>query len=445
MAFDDTAGMLANALDLPDSTEEFAAGGWLAQLEATDADLAGAKPRRLSSALVRERNKLAAMVDQGVIQGYFNPLLDQMAEDIAWKDDGRTPLWAAIYDYMRANTKSFKERDLTFGSTTFSGTGTGTLIILSADEQGHEMQGVFADAYALTCTKDGRETRFSGNEQFTLAGTPAAVDGLDLGGVGPLGTLRPLTPSPSDTRNVVTNAMFQQREFSTGVTISTLTGWTITGSGDLTADTTNLYWSSANPLQGVSTYNSLNFANNKKIAQDITNDARKSLVADRPYVMAVILRRNDTADGNAVLTFGNQSRTVAMSSLTDDQWAVLLVPASTGANNWFLNVNQNDMTVSIEQTSNTTGSFSVAGVIFAPMQRMGYLAGTSAWGGRGCMGHYHALIAAKAGASGFTPFVKGDNWTWTYSEANRPTVQYWAARSGYGYFRHASSPSTADV
>lgn len=445
MAFDDTAGMLANALDLPDSTEEFAAGGWLSQLEATYADLAGAKPRKLTSALSRERAKLAAMVDQATVRGYFDPILAQMAEDVAWKDDGKTPLWAAVYDYMRANSKSFKERDLTFGSASFSGTGTGTLIILSADEQGHEMQGVFADAYALTCVDDGRTTRFSGNERFTLAGTPAAIDGLDLGGVGALGQLRPLTPSPSDTRNLVTNAMFQQRQFSTGVTIGSLTGWEITGSGDLTADTTNLYWSATNPLQGVSTYNSLNFANNKKISQDVVQDARRSFLPDQPYVMAVILRRNSSCDGNAVLDFGAQTRTVDMTTLTNNEWAVLLVPASTGANNWFLNVNQNSLVVSIEQTSNTTGSFSVAGVIFAPMQRMGYLAGTSAWGGRGCMGHYHALIAAKAGAAAFTPFVKGDNWTWTYSEANRPTVQYWAARSGYGYFRHASSPSTADV
>lgn len=452
MAFDDTMGMVANSVALLNDTEVFAATastGFLAQLETSEADLAGSKQRKAAGHFRAQRRRLSQMVEVSAARGHFDALIAAAMDDIAYQPNRGTPPWAALYDHMRTNSKSFESRTFSLESSgpTFTGTGTGTLYRISVDEQNHQLQAWFGDDYLLECVKDGRGTRYAGNELFELSGTPRTEDGLnfDAGGVGYLGQMTPIRPE-GDQRNLVANGMFTQSTDTANV-VDSLTNWAITtGGGTLELDTSNLYWSSSNPLPGVSTYNSLKFVGNDTITQDLVVDARKTFDLNAPYLCAVIVRRNDSCDGTFTFTVGQESEAVTVSSgMTNSQWNVVLANGSTDSDAWFLNLNQNSMTVSLQLASRTTGSLSVAGVVVAKMQRMGYLADQSSWGGRGCQGHYFAIGAWKAGAGAFTPFVAKDNWAWTDQDTARGIVQYWAARAGLGYLRHASSPSYADV
>lgn len=445
MAFADTAGMVAYSAKLIDDIEVFAATastGWLAILETAKNDLAADKARLVGRSWDLQRGRLAATVTTQVARSHYNALLAQMADDISFSEDENNPLWAAIYDHMRTNTLTFKERDLTFGSASFSGTGTGTLAFVTSDEQGHEMQAVFADSYKLKCIRDGRRTGYQAEEIFQLSGTTPTLDGLDQDGGG-VGTLTTFTAvRPNDSRNMVKNAMFADMTLS-GSAVTAATGWTISGSGNLESDTTNLFYS-AN-IRGISTYQSLKFTGNETISQDLVVDARKRFDLNAPYYCAVLLRRNSSATGTLTIDFGGQQRAVTIGSLTDNEWHLITVPSTIGQNSWFLNINQNTLNVQLALTSLAVDTISVAAVWCVKMQRWGHLVDQTSWGGRGCVGHYGIVIPAASQAGAYTPFVADDEWTWTYSEgATRGKVQYWAARSALGYFRHSATPSYAD-
>lgn len=432
MAFADTGEILAYAANSFDLVDLFANSSpdYVGQLATYRGDLTGDFARALDSEYAADRGLLLPMVDQRRMRAKFDICLDQFMEDIGESATTSEEQRWKLHDYMVGSGDDVKERALTFGSASFSGTGNGTLYRLEVDQDAVEMQGWFADSYTLRCESDQRSLRNSHQEVFLLEGSGASLDDLEPGGVGELGRLVAL--NPASNANLVRNGMFASATITSSPTIDSLSAWTIT-TGNLEADTTNTYWSDVSGVPTAS-LRSLKFTDNDTISQDLVIDAGATLIKDRPYFCAIVVYRESSCDGTLTFTIGNQNVATTVTTLSNGAWNVITLPVDEDT--WFANLNKNTFTVSVQLASRTTGTLSLAGVIVAPMTRLG--GGADGWTGRGCMGHYFAILA------GNTPFVADDEWTWTDTEGTRGETQYWWARAGYGYLPHAASPSIAD-
>lgn len=431
MAFADTGGMLSYACESLNAVDLFANSSpdYVGDLETARQDAAGEFGAAIDGEYEDDRTQLQGLLSAEKIRAKIDILLEQFTADVGSKAKTNAQRRADLHDYMVANSDSVKERALTFGTRSFSGTGNGTLYRLEVDEDAIEMQGWFSDSYTLECELSQRQLRFSGEEVFSLYGTGTGFDDLNPGGQDEIGRLVAL--NPASTQNLVRNGMFASATLS-GANVTGLGTWTI-GTGNLQADTTNTYWSNVRGVPAAS-LRALKFTDNDSISQDIVVDAGAQVQKDVPYFCALVLYK-DGCDGTTTFVVGNQSKAQAMSGLTDTAFSIITIPIDEDC--WFKSLEKNTFTVSVTLSSRTTGTMSVAGVIVAPMTRVG--AQGDGWTGRGCMGHYFALLA------GSTPFVVGDNWTWTDSEGTRGKNQYWWARAGYGYLPHDATPSIADA
>ena len=431
MAFADTGEMLAYAANSFDLVDLFANSSpdYVGQLETYRADATGEFGVGIASLYAEDRELLLPLIDEQRMQDKFDVCLAQFMQDIGVAAASTAEQRKELVIYMEANSASVKERALTFGSTSFSGTGNGTLYRLEVDENATEMQGWFADAYTVTCELDQRQLRRSHEEVFSFKGSGEHLDLLEPGGQGDLGTLVALNPaSPS---NLVKNGMFASATLS-GSTITALGTWTIT-TGNTEADTTNTYWSDVRGVPAAS-LRSLKLTDNDTISQDLIVDAGGTFPAHTPYLCAVVVYRESSCDGTLTFTVGGSSKAQAMSGLSNGAWNVVVIDVDEDV--WHAAINQNTLTCSVALSSRTTGTCSIAGVGVWPMTRIG--GGGDPWTGAGCQGQYFAILA------GSTAFVQGDNWTWTDTEGTRGETQYWWARAGYGYLPHSATPSIAD-
>lgn len=444
-----TMEMLAFAIDRYDEIEKVTSGspGTLTRDEAFRNDLEGDWAQAARDAITNDRALLAQLLSGPNVLAALEPIIRQVG--VAVDSDairaGQTPsarqLWADVFDYMHANSQSVNSRDFSFGSPSEgSNVGNGSVYRLTVDEHGYDLEGWQPDDYTLKCIADARTTAQLHREVFALRGTDAHPDSLKRTGTG-LAELRIPSLNAKDSEAYVNNPSWNNYTASPAVGTpaqpTALPGWTPSG-GDFTSlkvDIDDVY----RAAPGDNNNASLKFEADKTITQNPLTQRAARWDLDTPYFVRVMVYRRDSCDGNFKLTLGGITRTVAMSGLTDDAWNEVLLVASPGANNWFRNLNENDLVVELELESRTTGSLNVDDLIVAPFNRVG-AAGDSRRG-RGAMGTYLVVVG------GSTPWVEGDVFTFTDSVGGtRGVNQHWVVHTGVGYLpsENTGSETVAD-
>ena len=240
-----------------------------------------------------------------------------------------------LYDYFVTNTLTIPERGFTFGSASAGGSnvGDGTVNRLNIDENGFDLDEQTAETKTLTCVQDEHSGTQEHNEQFDIRGQQRTKDFLTLkGGSGipgtrPVGTVNAL--SGRDSRQFLSNPSFTTSNlaFAGGLATPTLvtdiTGWTLDAVTNVQLDENITYRNS----EGEATPRSLRFNANAYAQQNL--NVRRAQVDETginglgqdllPMYVQIAYYREDNADGDLTLTFGNVTATVDVSTVGSEQ------------------------------------------------------------------------------------------------------------------------------
>lgn len=442
------ATALANAVEVAQrhsTAVRVSSTGFLATLETLRGSLEGRLAAPAAAELDAMREACAEVVGQGLSLAVVVPILRQLAlaYDLDSAQEGSVAqLMLDLYDEFVTRNRHVKQRALVYGTPAAGGSnvGDGVCIRLTVDENGHELQGAFAESFALECTTDQNTNGAALRETFRLRGTAESPDLLERDGYGPdLDQSGIPVASARLTRNsrTLANPGFDLGTFS-GSTITALQNWTANGAlsnYETNTDSTYVFLDATES----NTARSLRQIANDTIYQTLSTAARATLPRGTPFLIGLRVYRRDSCDGTLTLrlsssaTSGGVSRDVTVTGLSAG-WNNVWLVATPGANNWPINFQADGLKFAITLASRTTGSLHYSDAIFVPFTRIA-AAGDSREG-RGASGHYVAIV------SGATPFLRKDTFTFsdTEVEADRGEIAFWLAQWGLGYL-----PSTDDA
>jgi hypothetical protein len=377
-----------------------------------------------------DRTFLSAILSPDEVRGRIEPLLFDLANTDEFKSTKRDVflLMGDLRDYMHgtASPKQYiKSRGMTL-STTFSAgagnVGNGLLQRLTVDENGYALEATAAEAKSAKCTQDQNQTDKHA-EIITLYGAPANKDWLKLQGSGFEVELTSLHAGLS--AQFCQNPSFSDHDATLSggegalASATGRAGWTVAAGtySDLKANTTSTYVYRTFP--GETTGVSLRWTANATIRQVLQETQRPTFLPGTPIYVQVAVYRRAAATGQLVLTFGAQSTTVDLSTLSDEAWNIVRIAVGTGS--WLKNFNAADLKVELALTSLAVGTIYTDDIIIGEMTQVD--------------GTWYAFIG------GNTATKRLDSWTWTDTEpGTRAKNAYWFWRAGLGHVN-----STADA
>jgi len=361
--------------------------------------------RDVLDGLASFRESLASAIVLG--ESMTTPILRAYMRLIQEPETEPQEMITRIYQYMVDNSLSVNSRSITFGAVSAGGSnvGDGTINRLTVDENNEPIENVHVELKTFRCIQDEHSGANEHEEVFEVRGETREPDDLFVSGSGLISTIR----SWSARDSLLSNPSFSSVTLS-GTSITTLTDWTVSGSGNLTTATgaANIY----RDFVGDDTPRSLQFDDNERISQNL-NVNNITLQPNVPYYLQLAYNRAvGSGDGNLVLRFGSQSVTVALSAQAG--WNILRI--AIDQNQWFDNFNEEDIDVEIELNSRTTGTLLVDDVILVPYEQLD--------------GAWYCMVG------GATPFLREDTFTYTDTEGTYAIIQNWFARI---YGRHLPS------
>lgn len=367
----------------------------------------------VAAAIRAHRSGSSALLSPGAVRAILAPALAEWSLAIG-APEGRsiTPGRALfrLQEYFNTNSLSLNAREFTLGSVTAGGsnTGTGTVRRLTVDHDGFALEGGHPEVKTFTCRQDQLQVD-TGEEVFEFAGAVPKNDFLVVTGSGPHGSLAALTTRASEA--YLTNPSFSQvggtqpTAGSEVVTVATdtVTGWVLTTAANAKTSVDVVYRDrvSTPSAQRIS----LKFTDNNKITQTFADQKRPTWKTRVPYYVQVAIYRKTTSTGNIIITFGATSRTVALSTLTDDAWNV--VTLTLDKNLYHKNFSTNAPVFSIEYAS--AGASKLVYIDDVIISEMAF-----------ADGQWWAIVG------GATPFKRLDTFTFTDTvNATRGKCSYW--------------------
>lgn len=358
------------------------------------------------------RAGLNGLLGPAAVRALFLPALLDLARAIDSPARDYDGIMADLYIYMHANSKTINSRGLTRGSPSAGGsnTGNGTLYRVTTDAKGYALESSHNEVKTFRCVADQLTAGGEKHRELWECKGAEALDFVNEQGSGLIVPLRCL--DARDSAALLRNPSFDsyggstQPSASTPVTpssVTAITGWTLDAvtSATVGIDTPTPY----RTLVGETAAKWVKFGSNRTMQQTLNSVSRGKLRRDVPYIFQIAVYRESNADGTLTIRVGGINRAVTVSGLSNGAWNVVDVPDTQGQNCWYDAFYENDLDISIEWASRTTGSLYFDDIVWAPMT--------------GIDGSFFSLVG------GATPFKNDDTFTVTDSEATRGINQYW--------------------
>ncbi|MCA9337863.1 hypothetical protein KC951_04095 [Candidatus Saccharibacteria bacterium] len=384
-----------------------------------DSFAGGTHEASLASALATVRASLSSVVPQ--FRAAADPVVLELAR-VAYNSQAVAVDQALldIYAAMEAASETVKYRNFTFGSVSYGGSniGTGKCYRVTVDRNGHNIEGGYQNAgdLLIKCVLDRYQGRESGQEVFEITGNGnMPVDNLEWGDV-PRGTTQ-ITVADGKRNQLLTNPSFETNS-GTGASLA-FNGWVLdTPANYLATNTSGEYHREA--TNSGASY-AIKFTADGTIYQSLAR-LSTALAINRPIIVVVRFKRLNSCDGTLTVTLGSQSEQVTLSAQTG--WNDLVIGA--GQKGWYDAYKQNDIRLTIDLASRTTGELLIDDIIFAfptEYDRKYYLL-----------------------TSGETDWITDDTASFSDSVANTGITQLVTAWLYARYFPHTSgTPTYADL
>lgn len=226
-----------------------------------------------------------------------------------------------IHRYMHEQSFSFNSRGWTRGTPSAgSNTGTGTLRRLTSDWEGYTLQGGHVETKTFECIADQNFLADRGAERFRISGEDSGKDNLDFQGSGAYRRLLQAQHSGSgDGGSRLQNPSWDAAFNGSGT--DKIPGWTIAGTASkITAGT-----SGYRTAPGASSQGTLVFENDGAATNSVEQalSLRRISVQDErtPWMVSVAYKKSSSgATGSLVITLGNKTTTLDLSTISDTDW-----------------------------------------------------------------------------------------------------------------------------
>lgn len=384
----------------------------LGQMDTLIQSLEGVYTPSLAGPLSQLRGRLSGAVSPAQVRALLTPCVYELGRVIGAPEGDVPSILSRLYDYMIDNSQSVNARAFSYGSVSAGGgnTGNGTVLRLTVDENNEPIEAAHAEARTAKCVRDARIVD-EHREQFEFYGVEAEPDFMEVLGSGQSRKVVITASDAIESAQLIDNpsfSFFSGTADSAGA-ITEHTGWTVTNDvANIDIDTAITY----RDFRGDPGPYSAQFTASDKLSQVITRE----LSFATPYWLQAAIYRPTGVTGNVVLHMGSVTRTVALSSLTVDQWTIVGILSSPGQNCWLKNWNEADAEIAVEFTSLSGGSAYADDVLFVPFKRFD--------------GLWYCVVPNNASN---TPFLKDDVFTWTDSISSDALIQKWFWRAGFGY------------
>lgn len=385
--------------------------------EAIQADLKGDYVDMQAAALADMRARMGSMVSREAAAALLYPNLLHLARINGWPERDAASIMGRRYKDYIDNARTVQSRVLTIGAVAAGGgnSGTGTVYMLSLDENDLTIEATSVETKTFTCLVDYNLGSRKHEEQFEARGEPIKRNALERGGSSLYRSdLR--AQSAADSAQYLSNPSFSTY---TGTTPPTaLPGWT-PNSGVLTnlaiiTGTGNYY----RDPDGDTATAALKFTANELIYQVPIN----KLAPGRPYHLQIAWMRLAGATGNLTIRLGNASVAVAIGTGTNNVWNVLTLVLDK--KRWPKYFNKQGLRVEIEVDTLAVGTVAVDDVILVPMTQLD--------------GRWWTIMG------GATPFLRDDVFTQatTQADTTKGKKQYWLSWAFQHYLPHTAGAAT---
>lgn len=409
--------------------------GLISDFPQVHTDAAAAFRARLASALVAQAR---AATDPALINFVRTQDLSR-ATDL-------DEVISVLYDDLVAAGETIQSRGITYGPAVPGGgnVGTGVIYRLTVDSQGYDLEATHLDTKRWTVVADQATGAIKHREQFRVEGQRPGVDAIEILGSGGLLESQE-TRSKVSSDSVLANCGFDSfnlgsASFTAGVAAlagdSVVTAWELLdpgGASDPTLfDLVQLDVNQARDLQGVASPTSLRMRALSRIRQFFSvNNVSLDLAVPLGIVLHVY--KDNAADGDLVVTWGNKTQTFSVAGLVNASWNRVVVDLDQDL--WPASFNTQDPFFQIEWQNRTVGEIYLD-ELEALVPMVGF---DGLWfhpsGGVGLTGT-PASVAGK--------WVEGDEVSFSDSlTATDSQLQQWLFRLYGRHLPHSGTPTAA--
>jgi hypothetical protein len=378
------------------------------------------------------RGALSSQLSRQNLQAIWTLAFAEIARATALPSPAKTGATEFLWElrrYMHANTKSIKTRTMSYGSASAGGgnVGTGTIPILTVDQDGYTIEAAGDDVLTWRCERDQLQTR-KGAEVFRVRSKGPARDQLDWEG----SAIDALVPSiHAESGQLVSNPSFDFNGASADneapASTTAMSGWTFAATATWKHRSTASYVYASYPTAPTTPWGLEMLAGSPSMTQ-IPGTVRKGVQFPlrTPLLWQLAWKRLASATGTLTVTVGaNATATVDVSTGTNGAWNVLR--PTLNKNLWYPNYTADDLTITIAGTTIATGTVAIDDFRVSPMANV------------------DGLWYAPMGGS--TPFKVADVFTFTHAEnATRGILAYWLwqAFGRDGWLPTHATPTYAD-
>jgi len=386
----------------------------------------------LESDFVVEQARGAALVRSSVAAALaaapevLGPIMQAYAHHIVGKaSQGVDDAITLVYDYFKANSKTIKERNFTYGTPTAAGgnTGNGTMRRLVLDEDTVEIEAAHPEVKTAEIIRDATSGARAHEETLEMRGAAEGRDALDVSGSGLIQSL----PVVASNQSLVANPTFSQYTIAGTVTSGspytlvsgdTITSWTVSDVTlvTLTITAADIYRS----VEGDSTPTALRLNNNVTLTQTFA-DAGIDLQALIPYDLLVPIKRESSADGTFTASLGATSKATTVSGLSNGVYNAVFLDLNQGL--WPKNITETAADLVLAWAGRSTGTLVLDEITLVAFNQID--------------GNWWVLH------SGATPFLLADTFSITDTAVDSK-IQKWLWRAFNRYLPHAAVPTIAD-
>ena len=411
---------IGDVVDLFDTINTDVAG-WITKIDAAIAALEGEYTPDVRADFLRIRAAASSILSPESMRSALSHAIFEAGRLYGYPERDVFSLMGRIYDTFVAQSYTLNRREWSFGSISVGGSnvGNGTVLRLTVDENNYPLSATHAEVKTFECVADQNSGADEHEEVFEARGVEAEPDFLVVAGSG-LVTRRFRAQSARDSDRLLSNPSFS---LYTGpaATPTAITDWTVT------SDIANYAISTATTFRdfvGDTTPASLTVKSNDTISQIIKDTRNARLNPNVPYWFQVAVYRPTGVTGNVIVKLGSKSQTVALSTLTVDEWSIVGFLSAPGQNCWLKNFTEADLKASVETTSLSGGNIQLDDALLLEGQR---------WNG-----HWWWIVPKTNAGAAYVAFLRDDTFSFTDSVSGEAKNAWALWRAGLGYLPDAT-------
>lgn len=349
-----------------------------ALLIATQDSLKGEYVQDQMKELDRIRKGIVDSVSPQALRRAYEPFLRDFVDAIGKTPGGFAKDIVAFRDDLRTQgtPDTLNSREMTFGSVSAGGsnTGNGTVLRVTVDEEGEDLEGATDETKTFTCVIDGAlNSQTLHKEVFELDGEGRGKDSISPDGGSGISKQRVVAVDASDSASQILNPSFETYNGGaaavgtpgTPTAVTDFVGWTMNATSSWRSDIDRSY-RGINGQSPSTTFQSIRCIANGTLTQQLNIARAPTLNKDVPYLVQVALYVGASISGGTFrIDFGAVNQTWTLTALSAG-WNVIRLDLDEDL--YFANFNEANIDLVFTVASLAGDTINIDDVLVIPFE-----------------------------------------------------------------------------